>query len=209
MSLDAEIAGLLGEEFEPNEPPRLDAMPDWTEAVQPVSVTWLMGAFRMDRLTVKKRLAALAPVRMGRGNSPEYDFRQAASYLVEPRINLMDYFGSLKPSNLPTWMQAQWWDAQLKRQTFEERAGHLWRTEKVLGVLGEVFLNIKSTIQLWVDTLAENVEVTDEQRIRLTQMADALQNEIHAALVEQAKGKRTEASISEVDEMIDDAGLMS
>lgn len=203
MTLDAEIAELLGyEPDEPEVPEILTGMPDWTEATQPVSVTWLMNAFRMDRLTVKKRLAALAPVKMGRGNSPEYDFRQAAAYLVDPKIDVMDYLSSMKPTQLPAFLQVQFWDAQLKRQTWEQRAGELWRTEDVLKVFGKVFITIKGTIQLWVDTLAEHVELDDETRKRLTEMTDGLQNEIYAKLVTIPAKQRTESTAAEIGEMI-------
>lgn len=156
---------------------------DWAEYVKPVSMTFLMQVFKMDRLTVKKKLAELPPIRMAKGGVPEYDFRQAAAYLVKPKVDIAEYIKTLRPTDLPAYLQDQWWAAQLKRQKWQKEAGELWPTDDVIAVFGDVFQHMKTTMQLWVDQIAENHAVTPAMRTELVQLVDGLQRDLHERLV--------------------------
>lgn len=155
---------------------------DVTETFNGVTVTWLMQAFRMDRISVKKKLAELQPIRYEGGEKPVYDFVQAAAYLVKPKFNVDDYIKKLRPQDLPNDLRKEYWDAKLKQQRWEERAGKLWRTDDILEVFGEAFKHIKTSMQLWVNQLDRSTGLTDEQRKRLIQMTDQLQSEMHQKL---------------------------
>lgn len=182
----------------PNQP----AIGDWAETLAGVSLTWLSNAFRMDRQTVKKRLARLPSIGNGVAGQPVYDFLQAASFLVKPKVNIAEYIKGLKPTDLPNSLQNDFWEAKLKRQTFEQRAGNLWPTESVLEVFGRTFLLLKDTMQLWVENLADTAPgLTDAQRKQLTQMVDGLQAELHKNLVEMPRGNRTRSQLAELDEI--------
>lgn len=172
------------------------------EILTGVSVTFLMQAFRMERITVRKRLAGLVPIRMGRGNSPLYDFVQAASYLVKPRVDIKEYIRSVKPDDLPPELRREIWDAKLKQQRWEEKAGDLWRTDDVFEVMGEAFKTIKTTVQLWSDNIERATGLSQEQRKLIMDMSDALLDEIHRSLVKQASEKKT---LSQLGEDINDA----
>jgi Protein of unknown function (DUF1441) len=163
-----------------------------------VTVAWLAQVFRMDPTTVKKRLADCPPLH-SRKAGYTYDLKVAAQYLVKPVFNVHEYLKSMKPSELPAQLQASYWDAALKRQKWEENAGQLWRTEAVLGVLAEAFQTIKFTMQLWADNLERVTGLTDEQRDVLVKAVDGLQDELHEALVRNAKENATPALISEID----------
>src|SRR5690606_18686323 len=76
-----------------------------------------------------------------------YDLKQAASYLVPPKVDIVKWISKLRPTDLPAHLQTEFWDARLKRQKWEFAAGHLWRTEAVQDVLGETFRTIKETMQ--------------------------------------------------------------
>lgn len=161
-----------------------------------VSASWLMEAFRLDRVTVRKRLADCPSIKKEGGNRPIYDFVQAAGYLVTPKLDMAKIVKSLKPEQLPNEMQKDYWDALIKKQKYELQAGELWRTEDVLETLGEVFKRIKTSMQLWVDDLDRRRGLTKEQRIELVKMVDSLQSDIHEKLVALPKSRSTPSALN-------------
>jgi hypothetical protein len=169
---------------------------DWVETHRGVNLSWLVNAFRMDSRTVKTRLANCQILRTENGSN-YYDFPEAARYLAKPPPSAVAaFFRGMKVGDLPTFLQDQYWSAQRKRQIWEEHAGNLWRTEKVLEVLGEVFKSLKSEIQLWVDNIDQKVQLDPDQRALLLAQIDALQTGMHARLVEMPQGG---ASYSQLD----------
>lgn len=191
-----DIDELLGDVTPPKEPA---ALPRMEEFYRPVGVTFLADVFRLDTRTVKKKLARCPVIANARGNTPLYDFVQAAGFLVKPQTDIAAWIKSQRVQDLPPHLAPGVQQAMLHRQTWELRAGLLWHTEDVLSVLGEVFLTIKDRMQLWVDTLGDNTDLNDDQRARMTQMVDALQNEIHSKLVEMPKKRQTRSSIASQD----------
>lgn len=165
-----------------------------------VTVGWLAQVFRMDPTTVKKKLRDCPPINR-RKASYVYDLKVAAQYLVPPVFDVEQYLKTMKPSDLPTHLQEAYWSGMRKRQIWETEAGHLWRTEKVLEVLGEVFQQIKFAIQLWPDEVARASGLSDEQRIMLIGMGDALQKNIHSRLVAMPEKRRTPSTLAETAEI--------
>lgn len=161
-----------------------------TDAHAGVTVAWLSQVFGMDPSTVKKRLADCPPMSRRKAGYV-YALPQAAKYLVKPVFDVQTYLRGMKPSDLPPQLTKEYWDAALKRQLWEERAGDLWRTAKVLEVLSDTFLMMKSTIQLWTEDLERKTGLTAEQRTELVKRTDSLQNEIHQSLVEMKSTRRT------------------
>lgn len=171
-----------------------------TEAIfaKGVSVSFLCKVFRMSPSTVREKLAKCTPI-PGSGNdgsgkqqSFRYDLAEAASYLVKPSLTTDQVLAAMKSSDLPPSIQQQFWNAQLRRQEWEERAGELWRTDKVREVLGTTFQTMKFTMQLWIDSIELKTKVTDKQREVLQELVDGLQREIYKALVDNATLTRTE-----------------
>lgn len=147
-----------------------------------VSLSFLAQLFGMTRHMVVKRLRGCEPLRRVR-NSPVYDLRDAAQYLVEPKIDIEELLKTLKPDALPVRLQKDFWDAQLKRLKWRKEAGELWGTDQVRKVFGEVFKHIKTSIQLWADEVERLHGLTTDQRGVLTLSADALQDDIYKALM--------------------------
>jgi len=106
----------------------------------------------------------------------------------------------MRAGDLPPLLQKEIWDAKLKRQKWEAQAGDLWHTEDVIAVLSEVFATIKSTVQLWPDTVERTVGLEDEQRELLVSMGDTLQDEIYRKLQEMAQEKSTRSSIANLED---------
>lgn len=176
------------------------------DLLQGVTVSWLSQVFSMDPKTVKLRLADCPPLHRRKAGYV-YSLPVACQYLVKPAVTWEHFMKNMKSADLPTHVQQTFWDAALKRQRWEENAGDLWRTEKVLEVLGETFKSIKTSIQLWVDTIEKQKGVTEEQRVLLYELCDKLQTDIYKKLVEDIKKSRTMAQASELPSMIGDKSV--
>lgn len=178
-------------------------------ALQGVSVSFLAQVFQMDPAKVK-RLLVNCPIKhtrkRGRTQTQHlYDLATAASYLVEPRISVEDVLAQIKREDLPPAINTAFWDAQLKRQRWEENAGQLWRTETIGGAIGGMFQSIKFTIQLWGDTIERQTGLSEEQRDLLNGMTDKLQQDIFESLQENAKISMTGPQLAELDKMLAEA----
>lgn len=171
------------------------------ENIAGVSIGWLSNIFRMDRQTVQKRLGACPVLRRGQGDVPLFDVGQAASFLIKPKINIEEWVKSLRPADLPPYLQSEFWDAQNKRQKWEENAGDLWRTDRVVEVFADVFKLIKETMQLWTDSIERKEGMTGEQRRLLMQMIDGMQDELYKKLIDFSKTQKTLNSAAELKDI--------
>lgn len=159
-----------------------------------VTVGWLATVFRMDPTTVKKKLVQCPPIARKKAGHV-YDLKVAAQFLVEPVFDVEKHLKQMNPRDLPVALQEAYWSGMRKKQDWEEKAGHLWPTERVLEVLGEVFQHIKFAIQLWPDQVERALGLTPEQRKAMIGMGDSLQKEIHDRLISMPQAKRTPSSL--------------
>ncbi len=160
-----------------------------------VTVAWLAEAFDMPEASVRYRLRN-CPVKMTRQRGDKmqvklYDLKVATRYLVAPAYSTKEYMRALKRGDLPAQLQESVWNAMLKRQKWEENAGQLWRTEAIRSVLGETFQTLKFTLQLWVETVERQTELSDAQRQIIMNMVDVLQGELYASLVKNMQENQT------------------
>ncbi len=176
-----------------------DSSMDLSDVHAGVTVGWLANIFRMDRNTVKRRLAGCQP-NGRRRKAPTYQLRQAAAYLVDPTTDISSWIKNLRPNDLPPLLQATYWDAALKRQKWERDAGDLWRTTEVLDTLGDAFQRMKNAILLWSEVIERENGLSAEQRKTLAQLTDDLQNDMHEALVQMPKERQTRNMSAELDE---------
>ncbi len=163
-----------------------------------VTVTFLADLFGMAKPTVHKRLKDCPPLKLSR-NAPIYSLTQAAAYLVTPRIDLSEYLKTLRPSEIPTHIQKDFWDAMIKKQKWEQDAGVLWHDDDVIEVFGEVFKEFKTSVQLWADEIERVHGLTDAQRRALVEASDKLLTNIYDALVEIPKKRRTLSMADQTD----------
>ncbi len=177
---------------------RADSAINMKGAMGGVTVYWLSQVFGIAADTVRKRLADVPPYQI-HGRAPRYRIKDVAPYLVTPKVDIDQVIQNMKSTDLPPLLQKDVWDAKLKRQKWELEAGELWKTEDVIAVLSDVFSIIKSTIQLWPDTVERSVGMEEEQRQLLIQMGDSLQDEIYRRLCELAKQKSTKAVIADIE----------
>jgi hypothetical protein len=177
-------------------------------AVKGVTTSWLQQVFRLDRLTVIKRLKTVQPVAFLTNGSPLYEVRIAAEHLLVPKADEAMILRSMRSQDLPNHINVAFQQASKLREDAlrakrrnEEEAGQLWRTERVLEVLVQTFKTIRDEMQLWVERLSENTDVTEDQRRRFMELVDDLQNQLHEKLVELPKKGRTESVRAEAEEI--------
>lgn len=175
---------------------------DLADVTAGVTVSWLSAVFGMAPMTVKKKLAHCPPLKRLR-NARLYNLRQAAAYLLEPKVDIEQYLKNLRPEELPVRLQKDYWEALLKRQNWELRSGKLWVTEDVLSVFGEAFTRIKTATQLWVGDLERRHGLTDAQRETLTKSTDRLLEDLYAQLVSMPKERRTPSLRERTEDAID------
>lgn len=159
---------------------------------RPVTRNFLALVFDMDPATVKKRLLTVKPVGFaGSGVQARelYDFKEACSYLVEPKIDLDAYIRSLDPAKLPNHINDMFWKAQRTRLKFLHEAREAWATGDVLAVFGETNMLIKDRVQLWGETMREECKLSDEQMDTFNKMSDALLLDLHKALIAEPEGE--------------------
>lgn len=133
---------------------------------------------------VNKRLVGkVAPVGVD-AKAPRYRIREAAPYLCNVVFDPEEFIKNLSPAKLPASLQDAFWKAQINRQKFEEQKGDLWRTERVIEVLGNVFKTIRMTILMFNDTIEQKSEITPKQREIIQELGDGLLETAHKNLVE-------------------------
>lgn len=185
------------------------AFPSQGEFHRPVGVTFLATIAKTEPRRIHKLLAKCPIVGygnyQGRKVSPLYDFWTAMAYLVEPKIDLVDWLQTQTAITLPPAINKAFWDAMNSKQRWQHRAGELWHTSDVLEVFGKVAMLIKETTQLWVENLPGKADMTDAQYNALTGFVTTLQGEIYEALVELPKKQRTESSARSLDDALADA----
>lgn len=202
MTRKRNIDDLLGDSPKPEEPPRRrrgrprkedtppppeDTESDWAKIRAGVTIGWLAGALRMDRNTVKKRLATLSPKAKRPAGGDLYDLELALPYLVKPKIDMRDYIRNMNVQELPPVLRKEYWAAEKSRLDWMERAGELWPTADVQSVLGEAFMLIKTTTQVWADDVEREAGLTKEQYKALIERVDQLREDLFAALCEMPK----------------------
>lgn len=153
------------------------------EITQAVSASTLGTIFGMSLERVRERIGHLTPVAEYKG-SPLYRIRDAAPYLVRPAgIDLEAIVRGLKPAQLPTALQKDFWTAQRTRLDYQEEAGELWKTEKVQLALADIFKIVRQRTLMTVDSLDRQTVLTPEQRRVLQGMMDGLLEAIHDEIV--------------------------
>ena len=168
---------------------------DLSRALGGVSANWLAQVFGYDKNTIRKKLtAAGCPVHRRDAKATYYLISEAAKYLVKPKIDLDQYLRSLKPTDLPPVLSETYWAAMLKRQKWEENAGHLWRTEDVHQVFGDFAITVKTAVTLWVEEVDRHNGLTPEQRGTIRQLSDNLLETIYEIMIEAPKKGMTLSS---------------
>ena len=118
---------------------------------------------------------------------PRYRVGEAAPFLCNVEFDIEEYLKGMTPSKMPPALNKAFWSALRARQDYEEERGDLWRTQRVVEVLGEVFKSISMTAQMFEDTVSQSHELTVRQREVIIELSDGLRASARQALVERFK----------------------
>jgi hypothetical protein len=97
-------------------------------------------------------------------------------------LDVKTLLAAMKKGDLPPALNAEYWRAQLNRQTFEEKAGQLWHTSKVETLLATVFKTCRQQISLFADTVENQTKLSEDQRAIIREMSDRLITDIGEGL---------------------------
>lgn len=167
----------------------------------PVSANFFARVFRLDPMTVSKRLRKVKPCGYAGGGANKralYDFADTVPYLLKPRMDLGTYLKTLNAADLPNSINKSFWEAErIKNKTLIETS-EAWPTEKVIDVLGSVFMLVKDRMPFMYDKMRD-LGLNIEQQAKLQEMFDQFQRDLHDKLVEMPKKKQSYSRFSEID----------
>lgn len=125
----------------------------------------LMKLFRLDNRTIKAKIFESGVKPIGRVYHADiYSVYELAPYLVKPVGDIEAYIKRMDHSDLPKHLTKEFWAGQRSRQDYEEKAGLLWRTERVVEEVGELMKLVKMSTLLMLDAVERQTELSDRQR---------------------------------------------
>ena len=185
------------------------AMPDPSEFVRPVGVTFIGTVLGIEPRRLHRKLAKCPIVQwqMHKGKKvPLYDFKEAMSYCVEPKIDLKTWFSSLSTTTMPPLISKAFWEAIRTKNRVMEEAGHYWHDEDVLAILGQIAMTIKDTTLLWLEDLPNRQTISNEDYHALRQQVTDLNAEICKKITEFPRERKSVSA--SIEREISDAGLL-
>ncbi len=147
----------------------------------------LARMFRMTPQEVNKRLVGKVIPNKTEHKLPRYLIADAAPHLCNVEFDVEAYIKELSPKDLPPALQKAFWAGLNARNDYEENRGDLWRTQRVVEVLGEVFKSINMTAQMFEDTVSQEHELTEGQRQKIIELSEGLRESTRVALVDRFK----------------------
>lgn len=163
---------------------RSNAPDEETQAMiyEGLNLTQLAKLFRMERRDVSPKLRQI-PQCGTRGGYAIYFVHEVAPHLVKPIYDIETYIMRMHHNDLPKHVSKEFWNGLLARQKYQEEAGDLWRTDKVIETMSEVFKQLRMSFLLMGDAIERETEFTDYQRNRLRAMVDGALNEAAEGLI--------------------------
>lgn len=169
-----------------------------------MSATRLGEVFDLDTKTVKSLLKDVE-ADGDRHGAPFWRIASAAPYLVTPEGDIEQFIRKIKPGDLPSKFQKEFWTALNLRSKYYRERGDLWATEQVYAVLSEVLKIVRSTSRLFVDELESNTTLTYQHRkaiqIELDKMLAMMRENIRDAFKNYDAGGDHVESIEEKNDV--------
>lgn len=151
------------------------------------SVSELGLIFDMSSHEVNRRIVGKVIPLTAEAKVPKYRIRDAAPYLCNVVFDPEEFIRNLTPSKMPPALSDAFWKGQRNKQKWEEDRGDLWRTERVISVLADVFKSFRMTVQMFGDTLEQQEELTPRQRQIIQDLGDGLILSAQQSLVDEFK----------------------
>jgi hypothetical protein len=176
------------------------------EFLVPCTQNFLARVLNMDPMTVRKRLVKCKPCGSVGNNRPVYLFHDAIQYLIKPKMDLSTYLRTLNPTDMPNSINKVYWEAERIKNKVMIETGEAWPTERIINVLGSVFMMIKDRMPLITESIRD-LGASDAVQAKLTEMTDQFQRDLHAALVEMPKNNQSFSRQAEIDPMDETSGF--
>ncbi len=169
---------------------------------QGVPVRWLAHVFGHTEHQVKRRIKDVRPVDVGAHGNPLYAVVDAAPYLVEPKIDVGEFLRNIKDDQLPDDLRLKLWQARKARNRVLEEEGELWHSSVVIAKFSEVLLSMREKLQLIPEKIERMSGITPEQYKLIRSVVDAVQEEMHQAIVQMADEDSTTSILGDSDEVV-------
>lgn len=166
------------------------------------SVPELADEFGFTVEQVRRRLRGLKPAGK-RTSGGTYVLKDAAAYLVTPKVDLDQAIEAMKPEDLPSKLQTGVWTAQMKRLQYEKMAGELWHRDDVMSFLTAVFSRLRSSVLLWPDSLADRSGLDAEGRMEIETQCDRLLQELSEEIEELARSDSPKSVLARIFDIIE------
>lgn len=165
---------------------------------QGASLSDLMIIFRLDRRTIQSRIADV-PSCGKRNGGLIYQIRDVAPYLVRPSGDIEEHIRKMRPNDLPALLSKEFWNGQRSKLRYLEEVGQLWRTDRVLTALAEVFKTVRMNLLLLPDALERKAALNDKQLDEIRMLIDGTLEETRNALIEQFEDDERGPGVDEAD----------
>ncbi len=139
----------------------------------------LMALFRLDNRTIKRKLfeADVKPVGKHHG-ADLYAVFDVAPYLCKPIFDIEATIKRMSHDDLPKSLTKEFWAGLRSKQDYEEKAGLLWRTEKIVEEVGDLMKLVKMSTLLMLDAVERQSELTDRQREIIRSLSHGMLNDL-------------------------------
>lgn len=172
-----------------------------------VNATQLATIFKLDSRTVARKLfeSRVKPV-MKKGSHEIYAIVDVAPFLCKPAYDVETAIKKMSFRDLPKDLAKEFWNGQRSKQDFEEKAGLLWRTEKVVSEVGELMKLVKMSTLLMLDGVERQTELSERQRDMIKSLSHGMLDDLSKRIEEKFKVPETPLN-GEFQENLDDEAL--
>lgn len=152
-------------------------------AIPRFNVTQLSELFGLHRNTVKRHLANVEPCGQCKRGFDQWSLPVAAAHLVktEPATEMDE---DLDPDTLPPDIAKDYWDAQLKKQKYQQQDGELWHTLDVFDMLNGLFEPVKFSLRSLTDTVERRANLSPQQVELVQKEVDSTLKTLYESLVD-------------------------
>ena len=128
------------------------------------NISQMMVLFKCDECTLKARMHGIAPVGK-RYNAAIYEVAEVAKRMGKlSDVQIEAAMRRMNHADLPKMLTKEYWNGKRAKQQFELLEGDLWKTDQVIAEVGEMVKILKMELDLLIDGIERNTEMTDRQR---------------------------------------------
>lgn len=128
------------------------------------NITQLTLLLKCDHKVLRMRMHGMQPI--GKRNGVEiYDIAEVAARMGKLSEEQVDAaMKRLNHDQLPKLLTKEYWNGKRARQAFEKEEGDLWETTTIVSEIGEMVKALKMELDLLIDGIERQAEMTDKQR---------------------------------------------